>query len=78
VWLETAARAGFVDLAVRRRRPMTVERLRRYPVYREGALDALFALVDPAQHDMLVMSALVTARRGDTPPPIAHGAVCHL
>lgn len=78
MWLETATYAGFVDLTVVRRRPMTVERLMRYPVYREGALDALFALVEPAQRDALVVSALITARPGAVPEQARPGSVCHL
>ena len=40
---------------------MTVERLRHYPVYREGLLDVLFAQVAPEVRDHLVLSVLIQA-----------------
>ena len=46
---------------------MTVKRLMRYPVYQEGLLEGLFALVAPEQRDQLVEAALITARSGDAP-----------
>lgn len=46
---------------------MTVERLKRYPLYQEGLLDALFAEVAAAQRDHLVLSALIQAVPGGVP-----------
>ena len=78
MWLKQAERAGFTDLEVLSRRPMTVERLRRYPVYREGLLDALFAQVEPSMHDHLVLSALIQAVPGGVPVEDEAGASCPL
>ncbi len=46
---------------------MTVERLKRYPLYSEGFLDRLFAQVAPAERDHLVLSALIRAVPGGIP-----------
>lgn len=59
MWLKKAAAAGFTDLTVLSRQLMGEERLSRYPVYREGGLDALFALVAPEERWRLVMSATI-------------------
>jgi len=67
VWLKKAARAGFTDLQVLNRRPMTVERLRHYPVYQEGLLDAFFAQVALEVRDHLVLSVLIQAVPGGIP-----------
>ena len=40
---------------------MTLERLKRYPLYSEGLLDRLFAQVAPTERDHLVLSALIRA-----------------
>lgn len=40
---------------------MDEDRLPRYPIYREGGLDALFALVEPGQHWRLVQSTTIVA-----------------
>jgi len=78
VWLRSAARAGFTDLQVLTRRPMTVERLRRYPLYEEGLLDALFAKVAPEERDHLVLSALIQAVPGGVPAEDEGSASCAL
>ena len=76
MWLEKAERAGFTELAVLRRQPMTVERLMRYPLYGEGLLDRLFAQVAPAARDHLVLSALIRAVPGGI--PVEGGSWCAL
>ncbi len=78
MWLKKAARAGFTDLRVLSRRPMTVERLRHYPVYREGLLDALFAKVAPQARDHLVLSVLIQAVPGGVPAEDEGGLSCPL
>ena len=78
MWLKQAERAGFTDLQVLSRRPMTVERLRRYPVYQEGLLDALFAQVAPEARDHLVLSVLIQAVPGGVPAEDEAGASCPL
>ena len=64
MWLKKAASAGFVGLEVLSRQVMGEERLPLYPIYREGGLDALFALVSPEDRWRLVMSATI---RGTKP-----------
>ncbi len=59
MWLKKAAATGFTDLTVLSRQLMGEGRLSRYPVYREGGLDALFALVAPEERWRLVMSATI-------------------
>jgi hypothetical protein len=78
VWLEKAERAGFTELSVLRRQPMTVERLKRYPLYHEGLLDPLLAQVAPAERDQLVLSALIRAVPGGVPVEGEAGAFCTL
>ncbi|GAC1654957.1 MAG: hypothetical protein NVS4B12_27200 [Ktedonobacteraceae bacterium] len=78
MWLEKAARAGFTHLVVVRRQPMTVQRLMHYPVYQEGLLENLFALVAPSQRDHLVASALISARAGGVPMPAEQANTCFL
>ncbi len=78
MWLQKAERAGFTDIQVLNLRPMTVERLKRYPVYREGLLDALFAQVAPDMHVNLVLSALIQAVPGGVPVEDEAGASCPL
>lgn len=78
MWLEKAQRAGFTDLMVLRRQPMTVRRLMHYPVYQEGLLESLFALVAPEQRDQLVLSALITARPGGMPTMAEQESACSL
>ncbi len=46
---------------------MTVERLKRYPLYSEGLLDRLFAQVTPTERDHLLLSALIRAVPGGIP-----------
>jgi hypothetical protein len=78
VWLEKAQRAGFTDLLVLRRQPMTIHRLMPYPVYQEGLLENLFALLPPEQHDHLVLSVLIAARSGGVPRTAEQGDTCSL
>ncbi len=59
MWLKKAAAAGFTGLTVLSRQLMGEEHLSRYPVYREGGLDALFALVASEERWRLVMSATI-------------------
>jgi len=66
VWLEKAERAGFINVTVIRRQPMTVERLTRYPIYQEQSMKNLLAQVEPAQRDSLVEVALIVAYPGNT------------
>jgi hypothetical protein len=61
VWLEKASQAGFEDVTVLERSMMSEERLTRYPVYREGGLDGIFALVTPEERWRLVESATIRA-----------------
>lgn len=63
MWLRKAAAAGFLALEVLSRRPMEEDRLSLYPVYQEGGLDALFALVSPEERWTLVMSATIRAQK---------------
>lgn len=67
MWLRKAASAGFGKLEVLSRRPMGEDRLPLYPVYREGGLDALFALVAPEERWDLVMSATIRAKAPKAP-----------
>jgi len=69
---------GWVGVALLRRVPMTVERLMRYPVYREGHLDTLLARVAPHERDTLVVSALITAQAGALPAKRQEGEMCLL
>ncbi len=78
MWLEKAARAGFTDLVVVRRQPMTVQRLMHYPVYQEGLLENLFALVEPPQRDHLVETALISARAAGLPMQAEQASTCFL
>ena len=78
MWLKKAARAGFTELQVLNQRPMTVERLRRYPIYQEGLLDALFAKVTPQARDHLVLSVLIQAVPGGVPAEDEEGLSCPL
>ena len=61
VWLETAAQAGFQDLAVLHRSLMDEERIAPYPVYQQGGLDLLFELVGPEERWRLVETATIRA-----------------
>ena len=45
---------------------MGKDRLSLYPVYQEGRLDALFALVAPEERWGLVMSATIRAEKPET------------
>jgi hypothetical protein len=76
VWLRSAARAGFTELQVLHRRPMTVKRLRHYPVYQEGLLDAFFAQVAQEARDHLVLSVLIQAVPGGIPALDEGGLSC--
>jgi hypothetical protein len=78
VWLEKAERAGFVDVTVVRRQPMTVERLSRYPIYQEPSMKNLLAQVEPAQRDSLVEVALIVAYPGDISTRLEAPQVCSL
>lgn len=78
MWLQKAQGAGWVEVTVLRRIPMTVERLKRYPVYREGYLDTLLARVAPHEQDTLVVSALITAQAGALPAAKQEGETCLL
>ena len=78
MWLQKAHRAGWVDVAVLRRVPMTVERLMHYPVYREGHLDTLLARVAPDERETLVVSALITAQAGALRASRQEGETCLL
>lgn len=57
---------------------MTVERLMRYPLYREGLLDRLFAQVAHTERDHLVLSALIRAVPGGVPVEGEGGSWCAL
>ncbi len=48
----------------------------RYPVYREGLLDALFAKVSPEARDHLVLSVLIRAVPGGVPVEDEGGTSC--
>ena len=63
MWLKKASAAGFVDVTVRSRQPMGEDRLTLYPIYQEGGLDALFALVASEERWRLVMSATICAAK---------------
>jgi hypothetical protein len=83
VWLQRASEAGFEAVAVLSRRPMDENRLPLYPIYQEGALDALFAPVAPEQRWRLVQSATIRAckpRDADRrpTPQLPTGTVCRL
>ncbi len=78
MWLEKAHCAGFTELVVVRREPMTAQRLMHYPVYQEGLLENLFGLVAPQQRDQLVESALICARAGGDPTGREQGESCAL
>ena len=62
---------------------MGEERLPLYPIYQEGALDALFALVAPEQRWRLVETATIRALKSldadrRPGPPLASATVCRL
>ncbi len=57
---------------------MKLERLMRYPLYREGLLDRLLAQVAPAERDHLVLSALIRAVPGGIPVEGEEGSWCAL
>ena len=78
MWFKFAQRAGFTDIHVLNRQPMTVERLMRYPVYLEGLLDTLFAKVSPEARDHLVLSVLIRAVPGGVPAEDEGGTSCAL
>jgi len=78
VWLEKAQCAGFTELVVVRRQPMTAERFMHYPIYLEGYLHDILALVTPEQRDHLVESALICARAGGVPTATEQGNSCSL
>jgi hypothetical protein len=78
VWLEKAQCAGFTELVVVHRQPMTVQRLMHYPVYQEGLLESLFALVTLEQRDQLVESALICARTSGVLTATEQGDCCSL
>lgn len=61
MWLRKATAAGFVDVQILARQPMDEERLSRYPIYQEGGLDALFALVGADERWQLVERATISA-----------------
>ena len=83
VWFQRAREAGFDALELLSRRPMDEERLPLYPIYQEGGLDGLFALVAPEQRWRLVQTATIRAfkplgaDRRPT-PALATGTVCRL
>ncbi|GAC1357496.1 MAG: hypothetical protein NVSMB38_39930 [Ktedonobacteraceae bacterium] len=78
MWLEKAERAGFIDVTVLRRQPMTIERLTRYPIYQEQSMKNLLAQVAPTQRDSLVEVALIVAHPGTTSMTIEAQQVCPL
>jgi hypothetical protein len=62
---------------------MDEHRLPLYPIYQDGGLDALFALVAPEQRWQLVESATISARKppdADQPlvPQLLIKSVCRL
>ncbi len=57
---------------------MTIERLKRYPLYSEGLLDRLLAQVDPRERDHLVLSALIRAVSGGVPVEGEESLCCAL
>jgi hypothetical protein len=83
VWLQRTREAGFDSAEVLSHRPMDEHRLTLYPIYQEGGLDALFALVAPEQRWGLVESATISARKpldaDQRPAPqFLTGTVCSL
>ena len=72
VWLQRAREAGFTTIEVLSRCPMDEDRLPLYPIFQEGGLEALFALVEPAQRWELVQAATIRASK---PANAAEGVV---
>ena len=63
MWLEKARAAGFTDLDVLSREQMGEDLLPLYPVYQDGNLDTLFALVGPERRWNVVQRATIHARK---------------
>jgi hypothetical protein len=83
VWFQRAGEAGFDAIEILSREPMDEERLPLYPIYQDGALDALFALVAPEQRWRLVQTATIRAIKpldaNQCPtPPLVSATVCRL
>ena len=83
MWFQRAREAGFDALELLSRRPMDEQRLPLYPIYQDGGLNGVFALVAPERRWRLVQTATIRAIKPVDAdrrrmPMLETGTVCHL
>jgi hypothetical protein len=60
-------RAGFADIAVRHREPMSVDDCALYPLFTDDLIELMRSLIPFDQQRAVATSIVVTARMGDLP-----------
>jgi hypothetical protein len=68
VLLKKFSNVGFEEVRIAERRAFGLEDLRKYPLFAPEFVDFLQRVIPPDQHQVLVFSVAVTARRGESPP----------
>jgi arsenite methyltransferase len=66
-FVEKVERAGFTDIQVLERRPMSVDDAALYPLFTEELLDQIRALVPIDRQDELAIAVVLTAQLAASP-----------
>jgi arsenite methyltransferase len=66
-FVEKVERAGFTDIQVLERRPMSVDDAALYPLFTEELLDLIRALVPIDRQDELATAVVLSAQLADSP-----------
>ena len=63
-FVEKLERAGFEDVEVLERRPLSVEDAALYPLFTDEVLELMRTLISPERQQELAVAIVVRARRG--------------
>jgi hypothetical protein len=62
-FVEKLEQAGFGDLEVHQREPMSVDDLTLYPLFTDELIELMRTLIPPARQTAVATSVVITARR---------------
>ena len=61
-FVEKLERAGFGDITIRERRPVSIDDLTRYPLFTDELIDLMRKLIAPDRQGAVATAIVVTAR----------------
>jgi arsenite methyltransferase len=67
-FVEKLERAGFGDIAIRERRPVSIDDLTLYPLFTEEIIDLMRKLIPHDRQGAVATAVVVTARLRDLAP----------